>query len=343
MRPIKIVFTGGPCAGKTTQIKKVREYLESLGYKVIIIPETATDLITTGYNFKFIDCKVEFQTLILKYQYFKEEICDDVLSKRNDRVIILCDRGILDNKTYFDNYRDFDYIIPNIPKSEIEVLDSYDLVIDLLSLATCKPEQYNLSSNSARDESVEEAKRLDSKTAASWVGHRNLVIASSDVSIDEEFEFIKGKILNKINEIPEPKKLVKEINNSYSDFYNYNDNNSRTIDVESTILDTNKNGLYMEIQKRKYKGKNSWVLVLQDSENIYLSENITFQDYLEFINKYKTIESSKYKLLSFVYEKHLFDIKFYNDKTLLEYNLKNTNEEIIFPEEIDFNKEKGLK
>ena len=30
-----IVLTGGPCAGKTTEIGKVRKYLESLGYNVI--------------------------------------------------------------------------------------------------------------------------------------------------------------------------------------------------------------------------------------------------------------------------------------------------------------------
>lgn len=45
MRVLKIVFTGGPSAGKSTMFKKAKEYLREKGYKVLEIPETATELI----------------------------------------------------------------------------------------------------------------------------------------------------------------------------------------------------------------------------------------------------------------------------------------------------------
>ena len=44
----RIVLTGGPCAGKTRSLTKIEEHFEELGYKVIIVPETATILINGG-------------------------------------------------------------------------------------------------------------------------------------------------------------------------------------------------------------------------------------------------------------------------------------------------------
>ena len=46
----RIVFTGGPCAGKTTLIEKTEEYLKEKGYKVIVVQETATQLLKSGIN-----------------------------------------------------------------------------------------------------------------------------------------------------------------------------------------------------------------------------------------------------------------------------------------------------
>ena len=42
----KIVITGGPCAGKTTAMNKIQKAFTALGYSVIFIPETATELIS---------------------------------------------------------------------------------------------------------------------------------------------------------------------------------------------------------------------------------------------------------------------------------------------------------
>ena len=41
----KIVLTGGPCAGKTTTIAKIKEDLENLGYHVLLLNECATEII----------------------------------------------------------------------------------------------------------------------------------------------------------------------------------------------------------------------------------------------------------------------------------------------------------
>ena len=48
MKIWKFVITGGPCAGKTEAIKIVKQDLSNKGLKVIAVPETATEHITSG-------------------------------------------------------------------------------------------------------------------------------------------------------------------------------------------------------------------------------------------------------------------------------------------------------
>ena len=43
------MITGGPCAGKTTALSRIQRDLAHLGYTVLIVPETATALISAGW------------------------------------------------------------------------------------------------------------------------------------------------------------------------------------------------------------------------------------------------------------------------------------------------------
>ena len=44
----KIVITGGPCAGKTTALASIQTAFSRLGYKVVTVPEPATEFISNG-------------------------------------------------------------------------------------------------------------------------------------------------------------------------------------------------------------------------------------------------------------------------------------------------------
>ena len=48
MEITKIVITGGPCAGKSTAMSWVQNAFTQMGYAVLFVPETATELITGG-------------------------------------------------------------------------------------------------------------------------------------------------------------------------------------------------------------------------------------------------------------------------------------------------------
>ena len=47
----RVVLTGGPCAGKTTSINRVKSFFENIGWKVFCVPETATMLLSAGIYF----------------------------------------------------------------------------------------------------------------------------------------------------------------------------------------------------------------------------------------------------------------------------------------------------
>lgn len=68
MKISKIVITGGPCAGKSTAMSWVQNAFTQMGYTVLFVPETATELInggvapwTCGTNTEFQKCQMKLQ------------------------------------------------------------------------------------------------------------------------------------------------------------------------------------------------------------------------------------------------------------------------------------------
>lgn len=339
MEIVKIVFTGGPCAGKTKLIERIKEYLLENNYDVIVVPETATIILDIGLNFKFMGNVIDFQKTILKMQDFNEKLVEENIKSRNKKkIVLLYDRGILDNKAYCESYENLDLIMNFQGLSEIDCLDNYNLVFDLITTADCAPEKYTLATNKQRTESIEEAKILDKKTSNAWSGHRNLKIINSNISIDEAFELLKNEINNKLEKAT--KKEIKKfyIENTLEDFSNYDDNNSRLINIEELKLNIKNYNKKYVLYKRTYKGKNSYIFkVFKEEKGIettYYDEKISEKKYLELISKYKVKEINSYKQLTIIENRQAFDIKFYNEYSTLEYEENKLNEELILPENV---------
>ena len=201
MKIIKIVLTGGPCAGKTTMLEEIRAYLDKNNIPNVTVPETATELILNGIVPSSIKEEIfEFQNLVMKKQLNKEEITEDyayLRYKESDICVIIYDRGVIDNKAYLENQVEFDRLLGLYGLSEIAILDSYDLVIDLITTARCNPSVY--VNSEARFESREEAIEVDKKTTEAWLGHRNLKIINSSISLEEEKNILLEYISNIIN------------------------------------------------------------------------------------------------------------------------------------------------
>ena len=196
----KIVLTGGPCAGKTTTIAKIKEDLENLGYHVLLLNECATEIINLWIR-PFGNNKVDvfdFQNEILNLQVFKEKRLIDIVSKlpSDTKCILLSDRGIIDNKAYLGEELFNKLLLQNNLKEE-DVLDQYDMVIHLVTVATNNENKYNNSTNSARfEDDIEEVIDLDKKTNEAWSKHKNLKRVEATDIIDEKID----KVIKLIHE-----------------------------------------------------------------------------------------------------------------------------------------------
>ena len=89
----RIVLTGGPAAGKTTLISRIlKEFKQDEGWKVITIPETATELIS-GFGIKpFGGCvsMLDFQDFVVSDQLHKEQLALKAAQMVPEEHVIVC-------------------------------------------------------------------------------------------------------------------------------------------------------------------------------------------------------------------------------------------------------------
>lgn len=190
----KIVVTGGPCGGKTTALSRIQRDLSHLGYTVLIVPETATALISGGVAPWTCGSNEDYQKCQMLMQLQKERIFEQAAATMDrDKILIVCDRGELDNRVYM-NDDEFANVLNYLGKSEAELRDSYDAVFHLVTAAKGAEEFYSLENNEARTETPEEAAAMDDKFIAAWTGHPYLRI------IDNSCDF-EDKMRNLIREI----------------------------------------------------------------------------------------------------------------------------------------------
>ena len=189
----KIVLTGGPCAGKTTTITKIEEHLIEKGYHVLVVNECATEMIKGGIR-PFGDNKTnvyDFENEILNLQLYKEKRYKDFLSKYPDdtKIIILYDRGSVDIKAYLgeDNYNK---MLEENNLDNDELLNEYDLVIHMTTVAAETENKYSNATNKARFEEAKEAIDLDKRTNEAWSKHKNLKVAPVCNLLEEKINIV---------------------------------------------------------------------------------------------------------------------------------------------------------
>ena len=184
----RIVLTGGPAAGKTTLISRIlKEFKQDDGWKVITIPETATDLIS-GFGIKpFGNCMsmLAFQDFVVADQLHKEAMAlqaAQLVPEQN--ILIIYDRALMDDKAYISD-EEFVKVLAKFNLTEAEVLQKYDAVLHLVTCAKGAEFAYNLGNN-ARTESIDYAREMDDRTLRAWSRHRNLKIIDNAVDFEDK-------------------------------------------------------------------------------------------------------------------------------------------------------------
>jgi thymidylate kinase len=189
---MKIVITGGPCAGKSTALARLPRDFHEWGYDTLVLPETATELLHAGLHPA--KCGgVPFQRTLLHLQLHREAIYQAAADELQPTPIILCDRGIIDGKAYMDA-DDFQMILSEIHLNEAEILTSYDAVFYMESTARNFPRAYNKANNNTRMESVHEAVQVDDALQSVWKNHPYFVKIPGHATFYEKYELLKKEI-----------------------------------------------------------------------------------------------------------------------------------------------------
>ena len=343
MKIFKIVLTGGPCAGKTTAVNVIKKHLRELKIPCVIVPETATELIPN-----FIDDEIDdlynFQKLIMKRQLVKEDDAFDYVKNKfqnKDKCVIIYDRGIVDNLAYLNDINQYRKMLNNFLLGEMQVLDRYDLVLDLLSLATCKSNEYNCLNNNARKETSDLAALVDYRTSMAWANHHNLRILSSEVSLQEELKSIIDMVDNLIfqNEVVKRERYLIDLDRS--DLSQYNTLNY--LDVCEHHFQIDDNNYIKCVVSVRYKRDASYLLELYKEENnqkiIVYREIIDSDDLGTLCRKSKFIGGAKKREINFIDNKVLYSLSIYDDRAYLEVQNNNCDKEIIIPQGICLSKE----
>ena len=189
----KIALTGGPCAGKTTTISRIEEHLTNLGYHVLTLNECATETIKNGIR-PFGNNAVgvyEFENEILNLKLFKEKRYKDFIKYYPDdtKIILLCDRGSVDVCAYLGNDEYNRMLKENNLKHE-DLLNDYDLVIHMITVAADMENRYSNANNKTRFEDPQGAIDVDNGISEAWKGHKNLKVVPVCEYLDDKIQMV---------------------------------------------------------------------------------------------------------------------------------------------------------
>lgn len=170
----------------------------------------------------------------------------------------------------------------------------------------------------------------DETNLKNWIGNEHLRISKTEEELFEEINFFLG--------IPKPVEIERKFLIEHPDeemlkqldFCNF-------VDISQCYV--NKNNERFRVRKRGRNGEFIYIktqkIKITDLKRIEIEERISKEDYENNINGEKVLSKTRYLI---VYKNKYFELDvfpFWQDKALLEIELKNENEEFSFPQFIN--------
>ena len=354
---IKLVLTGGPCAGKSSALARLIVKLTQIGYKVIIVPEAATELINNGISIgpAGID-PVTFQKTIMKLQLLREHVYEEAARQMaQDNIVLICDRGAIDNQAYcskgefaevvasMSNPQSLKAVVDVLSQSVASISDSYNAVFHMKTAADGAESYYTLENNEARSESPELARELDIKTMDAWTGHSRITIIDNSTDFDTKLNRLTEGVYQFLGQpVPieiERKFLVKmpDIEKLVSEY------RAVKIDILQTYLMSNDTNEETRVRQRGQSGEYTYFFTkkkeISNMSRVETGGVITQHEYIDLLmnadTALKPVRKERYCFVSdnlyFVLDVH----PFWRDYAILEIELTRENQEIAFPTFID--------
>lgn len=342
----KFVITGGPCSGKTTLISHLKQELEERGYKVITVPESASELIANGICPSEKIAMSAFQNFVLALQISKEDLFAHAHNYYDaDKVVVLCDRGIVDICEHIDMAK-FEKLIAKRGLTLDSTYARYDAVFHMVTAADGAEEFYvwddpivsEAIDNAAKAESPADARKKDKKILDAWSRHPH--VCKFDNSTDFE-----DKLMRALTEVcvilgePLPNETLRKFIIKKPTKNELNMLNCTAVtEIVQTYLRPD-GDVERKIRQRGSKESGySFYYAEQyadSNERTETEEMITAAEYIAYLPEVDSSISPLSKTrYSFLYDGHCFDLDIYpfsNDQAVLEVEVENAKEKITMP------------
>ena len=338
----KIVLTGGPAGGKTTLTSHLVKELSSIGYRVLIAPEAATELIS-GFGIKpFGNClsMFDFQYFVVSSQLHKEKLAMEAAELvPEDKVLIICDRGVMDDKAYVSQ-EEFKQVLARFNLTEKEVLDSYEAVIHLVSSSKGAEFAYSYD-NAARYETLEQAREKEDATLRCWSSHKHRVVIGNSYNFENKIRKAMNEVYRILGEIP-PAQLERKFLIEYVDEVALAPYEPVEQNITQTYLKGRAKGT--ERRARKVVSNNAISYFYTEKRPISPIERIENERLLsqkEYLRKIEEVDpefgSVSKRRFCFLYHDHYCTVDTYPtnaDCAILDVQLNDKDEQIDLPPEI---------
>ena len=339
----KIVITGGPCAGKTTAMSWIQNAFTKMGYAVLFVDETATQLITGGAAPWLSASNRDFQLQLLQLQQAKEKAFTEIgKTMKQNKILVVCDRAAMDNCAYMTE-QEFGWVMKQLNTGKIELRDHYDAVFHLVTAAKGAEKYYTLANNQARTETVEEAAALDDRLIAAWTGHPHLRIIDNSTGFEEKMLRLIKEITSFLGE-PTPMEIERKYLIARPDPRKLEQMpNCERVDIVQTYL---KSGDPAEERRIRQRGSNGSYIYFMTRKRkaggirrVEIEERLSQEEYVALLVEadpaYRPIRKDRYCLSEngLYYEIDIYPE--WKDKAIMEIELHDEDQEIVFPEEID--------
>ena len=336
----KIVITGGPCAGKTTAMSWIQNAFTRMGYAVLFVDETATQLITGGAAPWLSTSNRDFQWRLLELQLNKEKAFVEIAkTMKAEKILVVCDRAALDNRAYMSE-EDFRYVLRQMNTNEVALRDQYDAVFHLVTAAKGAERFYTTANNAARTETVEQAAALDDKLIAAWTGHPHLRVIDNSTDFEEKIRRLIGEITAFLGE-PVPMEIERKYLIAYPDVKALEKlPNCRWVDIVQTYLKCENGEEEVRIRQRGYDGNYIYFKTrkrrLSDLKRVEVEERLSQEEYLSLLVQAdpacRPIHKQRYCLSDngMYYEIDVYPE--WQDKAIMEVELRSDTQKVIFPD-----------
>lgn len=338
---VKIVITGGPCAGKTTAMNWISSHFTKLGYTVLFVSETATELITGGVAPWTCGTNLDYQLCQMRLQLEKEAIYEQAAATMStEKMLIVCDRGAMDNKAYMTD-EEFAHVLRVMGRSEVELRDGYDGVFHLVTAAKGVEHVYTTANNAARTETIEQAAALDDRLIAAWTGHPHLRIIDNACEFEQKLERLLAEICVLLGE-PRPMEIERKFLIAYPDIaWLESLPNCRRVEIDQTYLCAH-GADEVRIRRRGADGTYLYTKTIKRAldgmKRVEIESRLTRSEYRELLNQAdptrRPIKKTRYCLS---YDNQYLELDvypFWKDRAMVEIELCDETMDVRFPQEL---------